>query len=133
MNNLLYVSYKILGDISVFNAYNGNASSSLAFIKSQADSAGGLANIPTKYGDWCPPPDTAGRGQGPKPAKPLTSAVQYLMLVDQLLELANVTGDASTVQTLTTLQQSLRTEYNTVFLDSDTTSPTYACFDGCGK
>ena len=62
-------------------------------VKGQARN--GVAKMHTPYGDWCPPPAQMGRGQGPKPSNPYTSAFSYINMIHQIHDLAVATGNST--------------------------------------
>jgi hypothetical protein len=88
----------------------------LGNIKKQA--AGGLAKMHTPYGDWCPPPAVMGKGQGPKPSKPYTSAFNYVVMAQELAELAQAMGNSSEHDEMAKLAADLTAEFNAAFANS---------------
>merc|ERR1712113_172490 len=66
--SLLYSIWKA-GDISPAKARWSAVKANMNFLQAQVQKSGGIAKVPESYGDWCPPPQTVGHGQGSKPSK----------------------------------------------------------------
>ena len=83
------------GDITVdeVKGYMPALLAQLDNVKAQAKN--GVAKMHTPYGDWCPPPAQMGRGQGPKPSKPYTSAFSYINMIHQIHDLSVAIGNAT--------------------------------------
>ena len=120
MITLLHVGWKQYGDLRTYRSMGDEVAAQLANVAVQA--AAGLGKMHTPYGDWCPPPEKMGGGQGPKPSEPLTSAFSYVTMVKHASELADASGDAAAAKTLDDLAAKLTDEYNAAFYHKESGS-----------
>ena len=125
--NLAHVAWTILGDTRLAKEHLATMILQAANVKAQA--AQGLANMHTPYGDWCPPPAKMGGGQGPKPAKPYTSAFSYLAMLRQVADMATATGNATAGAALAAEAKAVAVAFTAAF-ESKGSSPA-GCFDSC--
>jgi alpha-L-rhamnosidase len=108
--NLIYLLWKHDNDVDTARTYFPQMMRQLKNVQAQA--ANGLNKMHTPYGDWCPPPEKMGNGQGPKPSPPFTSAYSYILMVKQLHAIANELGKSKEATDLETLYSSLTKEFN---------------------
>lgn len=122
---IAYVLYKEDGDLSVARAYYDHFLLQLDVMAARVKQAGGLAGLQTPHGDWCPPPTKPGgtpsplkpqnAQQGPKPSPPVTSAFSYILMVQEVAELAQALGNNTEHVRLSVLASQLMKDYNHAF------------------
>jgi hypothetical protein len=84
---LPYAIFKTGGDTSAAEKYLDGMLLHLSNIATQCKGEAGTS-CPTKYGDWVPP-NSPGKGQGPKPSKPYTSSFSYIDTVQKIGEMVS--------------------------------------------
>ena len=109
-----WVLWKESGDLSSARTYYPDFLRQLDNVKAQA--AAGLDKMHTPYGDWCPPPGVPGKGQGPKPSSPYTSAYSYVNMVRQTAQLAGALGNSSEATRLNAEADALVKDFNVNFM-----------------
>ena len=122
---IAYVLYKEEGDLRLARAYYDLFLLQLDVMANRTKQAGGLGRLHTPHGDWCPPPAKPGgtpdplrpqnAQQGPKPPPPVTSAFSYILMVQEVAELAQALGNSTEHARLSKLALHLMAEYNHAF------------------
>lgn len=122
---IAYVLYKEEGDLSLARSYYDRFLLQLGVMAARVEEAGGLGRLQTPHGDWCPPPSKPGgtpdprkpenAQQGPKPPPPVTSAFSYILMVQEVAELAHALGNSTEHARLSKLALHLMAEYNHAF------------------
>jgi len=84
--------------------------------------AGALNTLPEPYGDWCPPPATAGQGNKERPSKGFAAAFSMVRTIQQAADLGRAVGGdaADDAKTYAALAEALRAEFHQVFYDNTT-------------
>ncbi len=81
------------GDTRIVASQYNNLHNYGAFLNSKL--AAQAAALYSYYGDWCPPPQTQGGGQGPKPPGSLVSLYAFINDYARLIEFATAVHNAS--------------------------------------
>jgi len=108
-----YAMYKSSGDLKPAATFFDGYLAHVANIDKQCKGRAGKT-CPTKYGDWVPtgPP---GKGQGPKPTKPYTSAFSYIDAVSKVAEMAHALGNSSVASKFASVRAKLVDDFNADF------------------
>jgi alpha-L-rhamnosidase len=72
---------------------------------------GNIQGVFSTWGDWCPPPEALGGGQGPKPSPAFTAGVSFLDDLAHILEMGAAL-EAPEVPALQALQARLAAQFN---------------------
>jgi hypothetical protein len=81
----------MLGVTQIASDHYSNLQLYISFMQSKCN-ATGIKALYQCYGDWCPPPEQLGGGQGPKPPGSYTSGVAFLIDLQRMIELATALG-----------------------------------------
>lgn len=92
------------------------------FLEAQVNNAGGISKVPEKYGDWCPPPEVVGHGQGAKPSKGFAAAFSLINSLQQAADLGEaIGGDAKAdAARYKSLAQKLRGDFHAAYFNNET-------------
>jgi len=104
-------------DATVAKAYWDKLKLQLENVGTQCGGHAG-ASCPTRYGDWCPPPETPGNGRGPMPPRPYTSSFSFIGEVQDMATLAFAIGDNATGTHLqTVVLPKLHADFNDAYFN----------------
>eukprot|EP01062_Namystynia_karyoxenos_P058419 TRINITY_DN4996_c0_g1_i2.p1 TRINITY_DN4996_c0_g1~~TRINITY_DN4996_c0_g1_i2.p1 ORF type:complete len:1162 (+),score=273.79 TRINITY_DN4996_c0_g1_i2:93-3488(+) len=112
-----YVLWKTYGDAEIVKQNLGGMASYLENLAAQAQ--GGVSKIHMAYGDWCPPPQKMGGGQGIKPGGCYTEAAAYIAAAQMVSEMANATGNATLAQRASSLAATGAQQFNAAWYHPD--------------
>ena len=122
---MAHVVYKEEGDLSLARQYYPLFLRQLNVMLQRTAAAGSIGSLQTPHGDWCPPPTKPGgtpdprrpqsAQQGPKPTPSLTSAFSYIIMVQEVAELADAMGNSTEHDRLSKLALHLMAEFNEAF------------------
>ena len=113
-----YAAWKGDGDLGPAKASMAGLVAHVGNIGTQCKGVAGVT-CPTKYGDWVPP-NPPGKGQGPKPTKPFTSAFSYVDAAQKVAELARAVGNTTLADQLDALHAKLGDDFNAAFAKNGT-------------
>ena len=100
---LCWALWRYAGDLAPARAHLGALVANVANLEQQT--AAGLADVASTYGDWCPPPQRAGDADSRvMSGKPFAGAWSFVATVDQVAQLADALGNASTAAQLASLR-----------------------------
>eukprot|EP00039_Didymoeca_costata_P007980 m.106752 g.106752 ORF g.106752 m.106752 type:complete len:1146 (-) comp13901_c0_seq1:23-3460(-) len=115
-----YAMYKLSGDDTAAKTYIDRMVLHLQNIAMQCHGTAGKS-CPTLYGDWVPPASAFGKGQGPKPTKPLTSAFSFIDAVNKVMTMAKDVGNTTLATKLEQQVEMLKDSFNKDFQNANAT------------
>lgn len=108
------------GDLESARKHWSAVRTHIANLQAQYLKAGALTEIPERYGDWCPPPETKGKADKETPSRGFAAAFSFIRVFQQAAALGEALGgEASKDATAySQIAQSLSSEFHRSFYDS---------------